>query len=149
MRKKNGKYPFIDNKIMEEMWGQGFTKTKKLKDSDNVAAYLMAYLTDMPKDEILPSKTKSKSIIKGARLHFYPTGVHIYRSSRGIRHPNKIVGSKKEVLNSFGLSQDMIADATYLHKVKLKDDRALKYVTEFYDNVGEKKKANQARQDND
>lgn len=122
------------------MWKQGFTKTKKLRDSDNVAAYLMAYLTDMPKDEILPSKTKSKAIIKGARLYFYPTGVHIYRSSRGIMHPSKIVGSKKEVLNAFGLSQDMIADATYLHKVKLKDDRALKYVTEFYDDISQKRK---------
>ena len=51
------------------MWGQGFTKTKRLKDTDNVASYLMAYLTNVPKDEIVPGTIK-KGIIKGARLHF-------------------------------------------------------------------------------
>ena len=55
---------------------EGFTKTKRLKDTDNVASYLMAYLTNVPKDEIVPGTIK-KGIIKGARLHFYPSGVHI------------------------------------------------------------------------
>ncbi len=90
------------------MWGQGFTKTKRLKDTDNVASYLMAYLTNVPKDEIVPGTIK-KGIIKGARLHFYPSGVHIYRGSRGL----------------------------------------ISHITEFYDNVSDKKEANQARQDND
>lgn len=40
------------------MWGQGFTKTKRLKDTDNVASYLMAYLTNVPKDEIVPGTIK-------------------------------------------------------------------------------------------
>lgn len=67
IKKKNGKLPYLDNNsVIAPMWRQGFTKTKRLKDSDNVAAYLMAYLTDMPKDEIMPN-VKSKSILKGAR----------------------------------------------------------------------------------
>ena len=92
--KSKHQLPFIDNnKVIEPMWGQGFTKTKRLKDTDNVASYLMAYLTDVPKDKIVPGTSK-KGVIKGARLHFYPSGVHIYRNSRGLTRPKKIKGVK-------------------------------------------------------
>ena len=84
------------------MWGQGFTKTKRLKDTDNVASYLMAYLTNVPKDEIVPGTIK-KGIIKGARLHFYPSGVHIYRGSRGLIKPVRIKGVKSDILFDHGL----------------------------------------------
>lgn len=130
------------------MWRQGFTKTKRLKESDNVAAYLMAYLTDMPKNEIMPN-VKSKSILKGARLHFYPSGVHIYRNSRGLIKPTNIKGFKGQVLRNFGLSENTIADATFNRKQKLKGGKRLIHITEFYDNISDKKKTNHARQDND
>lgn len=43
--------PFIPNKTIENLWGQGFTKTQKLNDIDNVGAYLTAYLGDMEYSE--------------------------------------------------------------------------------------------------
>ncbi|MCT7678884.1 MAG: hypothetical protein N4Q97_04345 [Lactobacillus iners] len=149
IKKKNGKLPYLDNNsVIAPMWRQGFTKTKRLKDSDNVAAYLMAYLTDMPKDEIMPN-VKSKSILKGARLHFYPSGVHIYSNSRGIKRPTNFKGFKGQVLKDLGLSEDITADATFNRKQKLKDGKRLIHITEFYDNIPDKKKTNYARQDND
>ena len=149
IKKQKGKLPFLDNNcVIEPMWRQGFTKTKRLRDSDNVAAYLMAYLTDMPKDEIMPN-AKDKSIIKGARLHFYPSGVHIYRNSRGIKQPANFKGFKGQVLRDLGLSENATADAIFNREHKIKSGKRLIHITEFYDNISDKKKTNQARQDND
>lgn len=45
--------PFIDNdSVLAPMWRQGFTKTKSLKEVDNVGAYLTAYLGDIAVDEL-------------------------------------------------------------------------------------------------
>lgn len=110
--------PYIDNGIIEKLWGQGFTKTKDLDSKvDNVGAYLTAYLGDVeytpetleelekrginPKDfemktitELEGKKLKiPKNFIKGARLYLYPPNFNIYRISRGIKKP------KKEVMN--------------------------------------------------
>ena len=41
------KAPYIPNKEIESLWGNGFTKTNKLDDIDNIGAYLTAYLGDM------------------------------------------------------------------------------------------------------
>lgn len=148
--KKNGSFPFIKNEVIASMWRQGFTKTKKLKDSDNISAYLMAYLTDIPKEDILPGTNKDKkSVIKGARLHFYPSGVHIYRNSRGLKQPLKIRGSKKKILETYRVSKNRKPDAVFKHEHKLKDGRKVHYLTEFYDGLNENKKVNHARQDND
>ena len=38
---------YISNKNLASAWGQGFVNVKRLKDSDNVGAYLMAYLADI------------------------------------------------------------------------------------------------------
>lgn len=150
VKKKNGSFPFVKNEVVASMWRQGFTKTKKLKDSDNISAYLMAYLTDMPKEDILAdTKNNKKSIIKGARLHFYPSGVHIYRNSRGLRQPVKIRGSKKKILEKYHINVSRLPDAAFKHEHKLKDGRKVHYLTEFYDDLNENKKVNHARQDND
>lgn len=37
---------------MQNLWGQGFTKTKALDNCDNIGAYFSAYLGDMPLDEV-------------------------------------------------------------------------------------------------
>lgn len=81
--------PFIANEKMAEIWQQGFTKTKALKNSDNVAGYLCAYLSDLPLIELDPDTKTPKAIEKGARLAFYPVGFHLYRCSRGIKKPTK------------------------------------------------------------
>lgn len=115
---------YIKNKDLRALWGQGFVKIKSLKDVDNIGAYLSAYLTDIElTDEVLmeePMKLfllqereistkviegKEKKFIKGGRLHMYPTGMNLYRNSKGILPPKreemrfgdieKVVGSAK------------------------------------------------------
>lgn len=100
--------PYIPNTLMQSIWQQGFTKTKKLNDIDNVGAYLTAYLGDMeltPENLItiglekyqLEIKTvnevdgtklkQGKKFIKGGRLYMYPPKFNLYRCSRGIKEP--------------------------------------------------------------
>ena len=104
--------PYIDNNsVMQKLWGHGFTKTKALKDCDNIGAYFSAYLGDMPLDEVqkLPEaekekalsgtavlekeftdeqdRTKTKKFVKGGRLYLYPPGMNIIRTTKGIKQP--------------------------------------------------------------
>lgn len=112
------KAPFMPNEVVEDCWGRGFTKTKALdkniNSADNLCAYLTAYLADMPIDELPDTYDLSqaqiaeknvldengnfviKKFLKGARLALYPTGLHIYRTSRGIKRPTKFKGSYGE-----------------------------------------------------
>lgn len=43
--------PFIPNSEISKLWRQGFTKTTKLDNIDNIGAYLTAYLGDMELEE--------------------------------------------------------------------------------------------------
>lgn len=103
--------PFIPNATIEKLWEQGFTKTTKLDNIDNVGAYLTAYLGDMElnqenitiltKNGVEVSKNdlkevneidgiklkEPKSFIKGGRLYLYPPKFNLYRASRGIKKP--------------------------------------------------------------
>ena len=100
------KAPFIENKELRRLWSHGFVSVKAVKDCDNIGAYFSAYLADMPLSDLeklpdqeraelqkLPISEKtdsegvSKKIVKGARLHFYPSGMNIVRRSRGIKDP--------------------------------------------------------------
>lgn len=117
------KAPFISNKIIEKMWGQGFTKTNKLDDIDNIGAYLTAYLgdmslTDCKKNNVRFSKSDIKEIteigniklkqpkkfVKGARLNMYPPKFNLYRISRGIKKPIKEYFVFKDIKEKAGLS---------------------------------------------
>ena len=90
---------FILNKEVSDLWGNGFVTVNRIEEVDNIGAYLTAYLTDMelPKesdrdDDKVVKKVvdgKEKRFVKGARLVFYPVGMKIYRSSRGIRPPER------------------------------------------------------------
>lgn len=103
--------PFVPNKELADIWGQGFVKIKALRDCDNIGAYFSAYLADMPVEDVmeLPAgernhvlesgileeknvleddgKELSKQFIKGGRLCFYPAKMNIVRYSRGIKQP--------------------------------------------------------------
>lgn len=93
--------PYMDNKDVAQLWGQGFVKVKRLDDVDNVGAYLTAYLGDLEctdsdaPEELLKTvsvfddtgQPVSKRFIKGARLSMYPPGFRIFRWSRGCRKP--------------------------------------------------------------
>ena len=101
------KAPYIANKDLAELWGQGFVTIKKLDDVDNVGAYLTAYLCDVEVTEALQQgidirhmhfkdvevtdedgQTVKKRYIKGARLHMYPAKMNFYRTSRGVKRPS-------------------------------------------------------------
>lgn len=89
------KRPYIaNNSTFQPLWGHGFTKIQACPNSDNLGAYLSAYLGDIPVSEYsgditkAPIKTvKGKKYIKGGRLSLYPVGTNIYRHSRGIKKP--------------------------------------------------------------
>jgi len=97
---------YIPNSEIADMWGQGFVTVKAIrKDVDNLGAYLSAYLGDVEIDRNLDLSSVSgnyeiktievdgveKRFLKGARLCLYPTGMNIYRKSRGIKDPESIM----------------------------------------------------------
>lgn len=108
---------FIPVLELKKIWSHGRVDIKTLKDVDNIGAYLSAYLADhqVPDDyepngdntEIIVKKVgnEDKKFIKGGRLRFYPSGMRLYRKSKGILYPErvemtyknakKIVGSTK------------------------------------------------------
>lgn len=89
------KAPFIDNNsVLAPMWGHGFTKTKGVSDCDNIGAYFSAYLADIPIEECgdkvtgVVKEVDGKKYVKGGRLHLYPSGMQLYRHSKGILYPD-------------------------------------------------------------
>lgn len=98
--------PFIANSDLAAFWGHGFVKIKKLDSIDNVGAYLTAYLGDLEMEDIDKNdidlfsssdfkvvevfdddSMQTKRFIKGGRLHMYPSGFNLFRSSRGVKRP--------------------------------------------------------------
>jgi hypothetical protein len=132
--------PFIPNATIEVLWEQGFTKTTKLDNIDNIGAYLTAYLGDMEftkeniqelekqglnvsqmalkeVNEIEGIKLKEpKSFIKGARLYMYPPKFNLYRISRGIKKPKKEYFSYHVAKEKAGLRLP-----TYTKGIKISD----------------------------
>lgn len=94
---------YIPNEELASLWEQGFTKTKSLKNVDNIGAYLSAYLTDVElTDEnvikaisdkaaikIVQVEGQEKKFVKGGRLHMYPSGMNLFRKSKGIVYPER------------------------------------------------------------
>lgn len=90
------KTPFIPNNELANLWGHGFTKTKSLKNIDNIGVYLTSYLGDMElsdcvenglytKDCVMSKSIDNKHYVKGARLSLYPIGMRICRCSRNCK----------------------------------------------------------------
>lgn len=128
-------YFFIPNDRLRKIWKHGFVNVKKLKHSDNVAAYVTAYLTDLKHDN------KAKSIEKGARLHLYPAGMNFYRMSRGIQKPLEMTGSKVKVFKEYGITNSVYSpDKYYEHEVEKTDKSKMIYKREFYNLKGGRKK---------
>lgn len=86
---KSNKTIYIPNKVLNKLWGYGFVKVNRLKDVDNVGAYVSSYLINIKDGD----NTK-----KGARLYLYPPQHKLYRCSRGIIQPNIIETTYKEAL---------------------------------------------------
>ena len=96
---------YIENEKMRNLWGHGFVTVRSLKDVDNIGAYLSAYLSDveLTDENIIRAfenqdtinivarevEGKEKKFIKGGRLHLYPSGMNLYRKSKGIKFPER------------------------------------------------------------
>lgn len=120
------KAPFIPNAHIAKLWGHGFTKTKSLQGVDNPGLYLTAYLGDMELTEAVISGTTQgqlgeveaedeqgrkvkKAVIKGARLHLYPSGINLYRCSRGVKRPEVMhmtEGEAQEIIKGAPLTYE-------------------------------------------
>ena len=130
------KAPYIPNDTLATVWGHGFTKTKLLKDVDNVGLYLTAYLTDMElSDAILSAhgkikgnlkavsvvdeqgKKQTKAILKGTRMTLYPAGFRLCRTSRKIKRPQVVECTEAEAMKEVG-----DAPLTFERTIKVTDD---------------------------
>ena len=85
--KSNSANLYIPCQEFEQIWGLGFCRIERLKNIDNIGAYLSAYLTN---SEFSDTDSQEKKYIKGSRLWLYPRGVRIYRKSKGIKYPKRI-----------------------------------------------------------
>ena len=135
----DGSRLYIANSDLRKAWGQGFVNVKRLSDSDNVASYVMAYVSDIDLNNLEgklsnDSNTKlTKRIIKGGRLGLYPVGMQIYRrSKRGIREPTKLKGTKRTIKERYNINDAM---PSYYREMKIKrnnDDETFTIETEYY-----------------
>lgn len=110
---------YIKNTDLRRIWGLGFVTIKSLKDVDNIGAYLSAYLTDLEltndnylkaiqeKREVVIKQVegKEKKFIKGGRLHMYPSGMNLYRNSKGIVKPKRKKMRYKDIKKIVGSAQ--------------------------------------------
>lgn len=140
LKTDDGRDLYIENSKLRQIWGHGFVNVKRLHESDNVAAYVMAYLNDLPVEEASGGKIKSKQILKGARLSLYPTGVNFYRFSRGIKKPTVKQGSKAELQELYSVTDE---DSVFYNQRTFKTETAkgdtldLTFKTEIF-RIGEK-----------
>lgn len=126
---------YIPNEELALMWGRGFTKTKRLKSSDKVGNYVIAYLTDLKIPE--ENATTDKKYIKGARLHLYPKGLRIYRCSRGIVQPYEETNIKETILEKNKIDRKIKSNFSRMTKHKDLLGNEIVYITEFYNDLKE------------
>lgn len=133
MKTMNNSKLYIPNSDIENLWGKGFTSTKRLKNSDNVSAYVMAYVSNVEIDLKSSDKGKanSKKVIKGGRLSFYPKGIRIYRRSRNLVDLKIQKGQKREVL-SLKAREKLYKPKVYIRNLKNRYGKQIKIKTEFY-----------------
>lgn len=118
---------YVANAKMAKLWGKGFTSTKRLSAQDNIAAYVMAYVSNLRLNNGITKKD-----VKGARLYLYPKGVRIYRRSRGIVDPMTITTTKSKLSKHFDLDEHN-KRAFYERTFTTKNDhRKIVTQTEFY-----------------
>jgi len=110
---------FIPFNEVSEMWGHGSVTVDRLDGIDNIGAYLSAYLADVEltnetmwrcmeeNREVIEKEIngEKKNIIKGGRLHMYPTGMNLYRKSKGIEFPERKKMTYKNAKKIVGSAQ--------------------------------------------
>lgn len=118
---------YIPHQELTEIWGYGFVWVRRLKDIDNLGAYLSCYLADLPVEDAKKAfgedvysikhegvkEVAGKKYLKGARLHFYPAGMRFYRKSKGIKHPERVRMSYGDARNEIGAGVAPVFKKTY------------------------------------
>ena len=111
--------PFIENDTITELWSHGITFTHKVFDGDGLALYFKVCLSDIEyeddnaEDEDKDNTDKpatveklvdgvTKQFIKGERLKYYPRGMNLYSSSRGMKKPVVEELTNKEAMARVG-----------------------------------------------
>ena len=110
---------FVPSHELAELWGHGFIKIERIQNVDNIGAYLSAYLADVELTsdnihkavqedmEIIEKEVDGvkKQFVKGGRLHMYPTGMNLYRKSKGITFPGRNKMTYKNAKKIVGFAQ--------------------------------------------
>lgn len=125
-------------RIEGKLWKQGFSKIvsvgKVIRDGgydineiDNIGAYLTAYLTDIPVEDMSKYSVEEQAkignlevtekgghkYIKGGRTYLYPAYMQIFRYSKGLEQPKKKVVRKTYVGSDegfeFGLPKETVS----------------------------------------
>lgn len=91
VRSQNEQFFYVKQSELTECWGHGHTYIKNLAGIDNIGLYFVAQLENDDVNEDLQDENRPKSIIKGARLAYYPPNMKIYRCSSGIIRPEPII----------------------------------------------------------
>lgn len=132
LKSNDGSRLIIPNAEMAGLWNNGFVKVRRLRRGDNIASYLMGYLTNLNVENTSEITDKpSKRIIKGGRLRLYPRGVRIYRASKGIRRPKELKGFKGDILHKENVANN--PSAVIDTQVDIDEGRTLHFTTEYYD----------------
>ncbi|HAC2065523.1 TPA_asm: hypothetical protein GJA32_15365, partial [Listeria monocytogenes] len=127
---------YIPNETFADLWSHGFVDVKRIDKTDNLGAYLCAYLTDIlveddesnyedilrqkGSERIETTKTdESKAVIKGGRLHMYPSGMNIFSKSKGIVYPERRPMKYKHVRETLGFKDENL---TLRKSIQIKDE---------------------------
>lgn len=123
----------IPNKKMEELWGHGFTTTKRLKCSDKIGNYVLAYVSNLE----LPQSDNNteKKYIKGARLYLYPKGIRIYRCSKGIDKPIEETGCKENIMRKNGIDISAVSNFSRKTVHETPFGQKITYITEYFSDI--------------
>ena len=79
---------YIDYEWLLDAWGLGHVHVSKLPFANNYGAYFSARFSDIDLLENTDcTKGKTKQIIKGGRLKYYPPRFKLYACSEGIIRP--------------------------------------------------------------
>ena len=134
--------PFIANDTISELWSHGITSSHKVFDADGLALYFKVYLSDIEyednnvDDEDNTDKPATveklvdgvtKQFIKGERLKYYPAGMNLYSSSRGMKKP--VV---EEMTNQEAMARVGDAKLVYRETYSIGDDQKGNMVDKRY-----------------
>lgn len=113
--------------MIAELWSHGITSTHKVFDGDGLALYFKVYLSDIEyEDDNADEEEKtdkpatvekivdgvSKQFLKGERLKYYPAGMNLYSSSRGMKKPVVEELTNKEAMARVG-DAELVYRETY------------------------------------